>query len=63
MKYVVAFCVGFVLGAAGMTLVSENTYKTAKVQTRTHIDQGVSTAASAAHNALQEGADRTASKK
>lgn len=59
MKFILVFAVGCACGAVGMTLVSAETYKSAKQETRTHIDSAVSAAGTAAHHALQEGAEAT----
>lgn len=59
MKYIIVLCIGAVVGAIGMTLVSQDTYIGAKKETRSHIDSAVSSANTAVHNALQEGANAT----
>ena len=58
-KFIVIFGIGAAIGAAGMTLVSAETYKDAKKQVRTHIDSSVAAATTATHNALKEGAEAT----
>lgn len=52
MKYIIVLCVGVAMGVVGMTLVSQDTYNSAKKETRTHIDSAVGSAATAAHTAL-----------